>query len=63
MKVKNILDSNEEISIESYLKACGIEDVDLYLNPTKEVFDKPENYDNIDKAWELIKDVFDIGEK
>ena len=54
MKVKNILDSNEEISIESYLKACGVSDANLYLNPDKSMIEPPENYDNMNEAFEML---------
>lgn len=53
MKIKELLPKGE-ITIESYLKACGVENTEVYLNPNKSVIEPPENYDNMSEAFEMI---------
>lgn len=53
MKIKELLPDGQ-ITIESYLKACGVSDANLYLNPDKSVIEPPEKYDNMSKAFEMI---------
>lgn len=53
MKIKELL-PNGEITIESYLKACGVNDTELYLNPNKSAIEPPENYDNMQEAFEML---------
>lgn len=53
MKIKELL-SDGQITIESYLKACGVSDTDMYINPDKSVIEPPEKYDNMNEAFEMI---------
>ena len=54
MKIKQLFDDYEEITIESYLKKCGVSNVDSYL--TGQIVEPYTNYDNIeDCAKEIIK--------
>jgi hypothetical protein len=41
--------------INQYLESCGIEDTDLYLNPTLECFENPFNYPNMEKAIQVFE--------
>lgn len=53
MKIKELLPDGQ-ITIDSYLKACGVRDTNLYLNPDKNVIEPPENYDNMSEAFEMV---------
>lgn len=45
---------NKETFIQDYLHACGVYDIDRYLNPDDSCFDNPFDYPNMDKAIELV---------
>lgn len=55
-KIENISPYN---FIVQYLEACGIEDIDEYLNPTRHCFENPFDYFNIDKAISIFKNHVD----
>ena len=55
-KIENISPYN---FITQYLEACGIEDIDEYLNPTRHCFENPFDYFNIDKAISIFKNHVD----
>ena len=50
-KIENI-DTNN--FIEQYLKTCGIENIEGYLNPDISFFDDPFDYFNIEKAIQIF---------
>lgn len=50
-KIENISAFN---FIDQYLSACGIENVDEYLNPDRMCFDNPFDYFNINQAIEMF---------
>lgn len=52
MKIKSLF--NTTPTIEEYLQAYGIENVKKYLKPDKSCVEDCENYENMDKAFELI---------
>lgn len=55
MKInKKIKKINIDNFIEQYLKACGIENVEEYLNPDISFFDDPFDYVNINKAIQIF---------
>ena len=53
MQVNNLL--TNEVTLEAYLKANGITNIDHYLNPPTSVLDKPWLYDNMREAVDEIK--------
>lgn len=59
-KIKNISHYN---FITQYLSACGIENVDEYLNPTRSCFENPFNYLNMKKAIQLFEKHIKENEK
>lgn len=64
MKVKpllNKIDSNNFIKM--YLTACGVEDVDKYLNAGLEDMDSPWDYPNMKEGVERLRKAIDGGEK
>ena len=64
MKVKpllNKIDSNNFIKM--YLTACGVEDVDKYLNAGLEDMDSPWDYPNMKEGVERLRKAIDNGEK
>lgn len=66
MKIKKRIDKiNCSNFIKQYLKSCGIDDVDLYLNPNIQCFDNPFDYKNMKQAIKIfdkhIKNKNDIG--
>lgn len=55
MKIHPLLDSlNESDFLRAYLSACGIDDVDTYLNPDMIEYQKPDMYKNMDVAVNLF---------
>lgn len=52
MKIKNIFKDNEEITLESYLSKCGIDNVKEYLKGN--TLEDDDHYDNLDKIKEII---------
>lgn len=64
MKVKPLLQSiNSSTFLQDYLQACGVEDVDEYLNAGLDVMDNPWEYPNIEEGVERLKKAIDGGEK
>lgn len=55
IKIHPLLDSlNEATFLREYLSACGIADVDAYLNPNNITYQSPDMYKNMDKAISLF---------
>lgn len=52
MKVKHLFDLTEDITIESYLKKCGVEYVEEYLKGN--TIEPTTNYKNINEWCELL---------
>lgn len=64
MKVKPLLQSiNSSTFLEDYLQACGVNDVDKYLNAGLDVMDSPWDYPNMKEGVERLKKAIDGGEK
>ena len=64
MKVKPLLQSiNPSTFLQDYLQACGVEDVDKYLNAGLDVMDSPWLYPNMQEGVERLKKAIDGGEK
>ena len=63
IKIYPLLDSlNEAIFLREYLSACGIADVDAYLNPDSIEYQSPDMYKNMDVAVDMFHgDVGKIG--
>ena len=58
MKVVNLLQQvNKDTFIQDYLIACGVGDIQDYLNPTGKYIDNPMNYENMAKGMKLIEEV------
>ena len=55
MKVNNLFEQDEQITLESYLKKMGIDNVDKYLKPPTSVLDSCYLYDNIRECVNTIK--------
>lgn len=54
MKINTIYNSNEKITIDSYLKKCGVIDVNEYLYPIDSKLDNPYDYYNMSKAVRMF---------
>ena len=55
MKISPLLNNIDESTfIQSYLSACGITDVDAYLNPDSIEYQSPDMYKNMDVAVNLF---------
>jgi hypothetical protein len=52
MKIKQLFDNIQDITLKSYLSKCGIDNVDEYIKGCTLEDDK--RYDNIDKVKEII---------
>lgn len=64
MKVKPLLQSiNPNTFLQDYLQACGVEEVDEYLNAGLDVMDSPWDYPNMKEGVERLKKAIDDGEK
>ena len=58
MKVVNLLQQvNKDTFIQDYLIACGVGDIQDYLNPTGKYIDNPMNYENMAKGIEIVEEV------
>lgn len=56
IKIHPLLDSINEVTfLREYLSACGIADVDAYLNPDSIEYQSPDMYKNMDVAVLLFK--------
>lgn len=56
IKIHPLLDSlNEATFLREYLSACGIADVDAYLNPDTITYQPPDMYKNMDVAIDMFK--------
>ena len=53
MKIRQLFDNIQDITLKTYLSKCGIDDVEEYLNGCTLEDDK--HYDNIDKIKEIIE--------
>ena len=47
---------NETTFIQDYLTACGVQDVETYLDPDKIEYEPFGAYDNLCKAAMVVKD-------
>lgn len=55
LKIKPLLNKvNKNKFIQEYLKALGVEDINLYLNPDSSCLDDVKSYPNIEKAANLL---------
>lgn len=64
MKIKPLLQSiNPSTFLQDYLQACGVQDVDEYLNAGLEDMDSPWDYPNMKEGVERLKKAIDSGEK
>lgn len=64
MKVKPLLESVDTRNfIHQYLTACGVKDVDAYLNADLSVCDSPWDYPNMKEGVERLKKAIDDGEE
>lgn len=55
LKIKPLLNKvNKNKFIQEYLKALGVEDINLYLNPDSSCFDDAKSYPNMEKAANLL---------
>lgn len=56
IKIHPLLDSlNEATFLREYLSACGIDDIDAYLNPDSIEYQSPDMYKNMDVAVDMFK--------
>lgn len=60
MKIKEI--GNLTTTISEYLHLNGIEDVELYLNPTNECFEDVGNYVGMADGYEMLMNVLKEGD-
>lgn len=64
MKVRPLIESIDPSTfLQDYLQACGVENVDEYLNAGLDVMDSPWDYPNMKKGVERLKKAIDDGEK
>lgn len=66
LKIKPLLNKvNKNKFIQEYLKALGVEDINLYLNPDSSCLDDAKSYPNMEKAANLlfnaVTDKYKIG--
>ena len=55
MKVNNLFEQDEHISLKAYLNKMGIDNINKYIKPPIEVLDKYYIYNNIKKCVQTIK--------
>ena len=54
MKIKPLFNSSENITIQEYLKRCGIDDVEEYLSGGTKYIESPDKYDNMEQGYEIL---------
>ena len=60
LKIKPLLNKvSKNKFIQEYLKALGVEDINLYLNPDSSCLDDVKFYPNMDKGAKLLKQAVD----
>ena len=60
LKIKPLLNKiNKNKFIQEYLKALGVKDINLYLNPDSSCLDDVKFYPNMDKGAKLLKQAVD----
>lgn len=52
MKIKELYSDDEKITIKSYLKKCGVKDVDKYIKCN--TLEDNNNYENIEKFKKVV---------
>ena len=57
MKIKSLFDSSENITIQEYLKRCGISNVNEYLSGGTKYIESPDKYDNMEQGYEILMEV------
>lgn len=63
MKVKPLLEQIDQSTfLQDYLQACGVEDVDKYLNAGLDVMDNPWDYPNMQEGVERLRKAIDENE-
>lgn len=63
MKVKPLLESiNSSTFLQDYLQACGVKDVDEYLNAGLDAMDSPWDYPNMKEGVDRLRKAIDEGE-
>ncbi len=63
MKIKPLYQPQEHIDIKSYLKKCGVDDVEEYLKGGSKGIESCEMYEGMDDGWKLIKEVLNENSK
>ena len=59
MNVKPLFDNDKDITLNEYLRRCGVDDPIGYINPSNEVIESPMFYDNMCEAVALLKRVIE----
>lgn len=60
LKIKPLLNKvSKNKFIQEYLKALGVEDINLYLSPNSSCLDDVKSYPNMGKGTELLKQAID----
>ena len=52
MKINELFEKDEPITLENYLTKCGVDNVEEYLKGC--TLEDDEHYDNIDKIKEIV---------
>ena len=60
MNIKTLFQKNEIPTIEEYLKRCGVENYNHYINPPANAVESYTKYDNIDNAVYYLKRAIDL---
>ena len=55
MKINELYDKDEDITLNSYLTKCGVKDISEFIEPTGKYLDDCFAYHNMDKAVEMFK--------
>ena len=55
MKIKELYNKNETVTLNSYLEKCGVKDISEFFEPTGKYLDDCFAYHNMNKAVEMFK--------
>lgn len=55
MKIKEIYNKNEKVTVESYLRKCGVKDINEFYNPSGKYIESYTLYNDIIYAVQEVK--------
>lgn len=55
MKVKTLFSNPQDFTIENYIRACGVDNINEFINPKGEYLDSPFKYENMEDGLAFME--------